>query len=63
MTINISWVRAMIHRFSKKKKADRALIRDPVALARTNAAWEEYLRGEGTLITSSDELKDYLEKI
>ena len=63
MTINISWVWTMNHRFSKKKKADRALIRDPVALARTNAAWEEYLRGEGTLITSSDELKDYLEKI
>jgi hypothetical protein len=53
----------MIHRFSRKKKTDRALIRDPVALARTNAAWEEYLRGEGTLITSSEELKDYLEKI
>jgi hypothetical protein len=63
MTINISWVRALIHRFSGKKKTDRALIQDQVALVRTNAAWEEYLRGEGTLITSSEELKDYLKKI
>ena len=53
----------MIHRFSKKKKADGASVEDPVVLSRTNAAWEEYLQGEGTFITSSEELNKYLEKI
>jgi hypothetical protein len=63
VTIDISWIRAVIYRFSKKKKADGTLVEDPVVLARTDAAWEEYLQGEGTLITSSEDLNKYLEKI
>jgi hypothetical protein len=58
-----SAIRAVIHRFSKKRVPDVASVEDPVVLARTNAAWEEYLQGEGTLITSSEELNKYLEKI
>jgi hypothetical protein len=59
----MSWIRAVIHRFSKKKVPDDASVEDPVVLARTNAAWEEYLQGDGTLITYSDELNNYLEKV